>query len=67
MFLSDGHMRYHTTVREPDILRCLIAPGYVTFYQINIFFCKYIIFSIITKCLCNWMKCLHSSDLARGP
>jgi len=34
-FLSEGHVIYYTTVREPDLLRNMIVSGYVTSYQIN--------------------------------
>jgi len=34
-FLSKGHISYYTTVRRPDILRNLIASGYVKLYMLN--------------------------------
>jgi len=37
-FLSEGHISFHATIREPDILRNVIVSWYVTFYQINNFF-----------------------------
>ena len=33
--LSEGHISYYTTVREPGIFRNVVVSGYVTFYQIN--------------------------------
>jgi len=34
-FLSKDHISYYTTVRGPDILRNLIASGYVKLYMLN--------------------------------
>jgi len=48
--LSDGHKSYYTKDRGLNILRDVIVLGYVTFYQINKVFHKYI-FSLLTKCL----------------
>jgi len=31
-FSSEGHISYHTTVRDPDILRNVIVSAYITFY-----------------------------------
>ena len=41
-FLCDGHISYYQTVRGTDTLRNVIVSGYVTFYQINIFFVNFI-------------------------
>jgi len=48
-FLSNDHIIYFTTVREPDISRNVIVSGYVTFYRINKSFAKYC-FLLMTKC-----------------
>ena len=37
-FLVEDHISYSTTAREPDSLRNVIFSGYVTFYEIKIFF-----------------------------
>jgi len=54
IFLGEDHISYGTTVREPDILRKVIFSGYVTFYQINIFFVNieigYYFFIIVKMC-----------------
>jgi len=34
-FLSEGRICYHSTIWGPDILRNVIALGYVAFYQIT--------------------------------
>jgi len=56
-FMSEGHRRYYTTVRGPDILRDAVVSGYATFYQINKLF---VIFSLLTQCL-------RGPDSALGP
>jgi len=35
MVSPEGHLRYYTTVRGPDILRNVIVSESVTFYQIT--------------------------------
>jgi len=45
--LSEGHISYYTTVRGPDILRNVIASGYLTFYQINKCFVQVLFFVIV--------------------
>jgi len=49
-FALEGHISYCATFQGPDILHNVIVLGYVTFYQIKNF-CKYIIVSLLTKCL----------------
>jgi len=60
-------MNYCTTVLGPRILSNVIVSGYVIFYQINTFFCKYTVFSLLTNVFCGQMKRLRGSDLARVP
>jgi len=45
-FLSEDHISYFTKFRGPDTLLIAIVSGYATFYQINTYFVKYIIFFI---------------------
>jgi len=37
LFLPEGHIRYYTTVRGPDILRDVTVSGYVAFYGLQVF------------------------------
>jgi len=57
-FSSEDHKSCYTTVRGPDILRNVIASGYVTFYQIKKFLS--VNFSLFTKCI-------RGPHLARRP
>jgi len=49
-FLGEDHISYCTIVRGPDILCNLIFSGYVTLYQINIFFVNIWFFIIGKMC-----------------
>jgi len=52
-FLSEGHISYYSKVwgLEIIVIRNVSISGWATFYQINMFFVTYIIFSLLTKCL----------------
>ena len=68
-FLFKGHISYYTTVRGPDILRNLIASGYVKLYMLNStksISYKYI-FYYCQNVFAGWMKWRRGPHLARGP
>jgi len=48
-FVSEGDIIFCNTVRVLDMLRNVIVSVSVTFYQINKFFLKYSISSLLTK------------------
>jgi len=53
------HISYYITLGGPGILRNVVVEGYVTFYQISMFFVNSV-YKLLTKCL-------HGPDLTRGP
>jgi len=64
-FLSEGHLSCLTTVQGSDIWRNVIVSGcYILPNQQ--FFGKYMIFSLLTKCLCGWRKRFRGPNPARS-
>jgi len=53
-FLSEGHISYYLKVSGSGIIIIwnVNVSGWATFYQINMFFIIYIMFTLLTECLC---------------
>jgi len=64
-FLGEEHISQSTTVRGPVILRNVIFSGYVTFYQINIFFVN--TFSLLARCVLRPSETASQVEFGRGP
>jgi len=61
VFAKGPHKLLHNSLRagHHTYIYNIIVSGYITFYKTNNFFKKYILFSLLTKCLCSQMKWLH--------